>query len=175
MTSKAKKANTTGGGGGSKGKKALGKAERAPTGGGATVPLATFEDEDMYQEPIKKVKSRELKCIAHPSSLKHRDESVFQTWSYHTTSAGLNKKTYSYPREFSKSTPCVVFSSTVVQYCDCGDNNHVWKASAFLLFSGYHEHDVSLSGPKVWDPLVGAVQIPLTFADMADILCGGCS
>lgn len=47
MASKAKKANTTGGGGGGKGKKALGKAERAPTGAGATVPLATFEDEDM--------------------------------------------------------------------------------------------------------------------------------
>lgn len=55
MTSKAKKAAVAGGG--SKGKKTpgFGKAERTPAGGGATVPLATFEDEDMYQEPIKKV------------------------------------------------------------------------------------------------------------------------
>lgn len=47
MTSKGKKAAPSGG----KGKKApgFGKGPAAPN------PLATFEDDDMYQEPIKKV------------------------------------------------------------------------------------------------------------------------
>lgn len=55
MASKTKKAAPPG----AKGKKAspLGKGgERTPAGGGgAAAPLATFEDDDMYQEPIKKV------------------------------------------------------------------------------------------------------------------------
>lgn len=58
MASKTKKAATSG----AKGKKPspFGKGgERAPAGGGgAAVPLATFEDDDMYQEPIKKVRLR---------------------------------------------------------------------------------------------------------------------
>lgn len=47
MTSKGKKAAPSGG----KGKKApgFGKGSAAPN------PMATFEDDDMYQEPIKKV------------------------------------------------------------------------------------------------------------------------
>lgn len=55
MTSKAKKAAAAGG----KGKKAagFGKGERAPAGGPSAAPLATFEDDDMYQEPIKKVRT----------------------------------------------------------------------------------------------------------------------
>lgn len=55
MTSKAKKA-VSGGGKGKKGQ-GFGK-ERAPAGGGPASPLATFEDDDMYQEPIKKVSTR---------------------------------------------------------------------------------------------------------------------
>lgn len=50
MTSKGKKAPQTGG----KGKKAPGVG-KIPAGGGSATPLATFEDDDMYQEPIKKV------------------------------------------------------------------------------------------------------------------------
>lgn len=54
MASKGKKVAPTG----AKGKKAPGftKSERAPVGGGSAVPLAVFEDDDMYQEPIKKVR-----------------------------------------------------------------------------------------------------------------------
>lgn len=52
MTSKAKKAGAAGG----KGKKGQGFGkDRAAAGGGPASPLATFEDDDMYQEPIKKV------------------------------------------------------------------------------------------------------------------------
>lgn len=55
MTSKTKKA-VSGGGKGKKGQ-GFGK-ERVPGGGGLASPLATFEDDDMYQEPIKKVGTR---------------------------------------------------------------------------------------------------------------------
>lgn len=52
MTSKAKKAGSAGG----KSKKGQGFGkERVAAGGGPASPLATFEDDDMYQEPIKKV------------------------------------------------------------------------------------------------------------------------
>lgn len=52
MATKGKKAAPSGG----KGKKApaFGKASAA----GAPNPMATFEDDDMYQEPIKKVVMR---------------------------------------------------------------------------------------------------------------------
>lgn len=51
--SKAKKTAPAGGG---KAKKAPGFGkERLLAGGGSPAPLASFEDDDMYQEPIKKV------------------------------------------------------------------------------------------------------------------------
>lgn len=49
MTTKGKKAAPSGG----KGKKAAGFGKGS--GAGMANPLATFEDDDMYQEPIKKV------------------------------------------------------------------------------------------------------------------------
>lgn len=49
MTSKGKKAAPSGG----KGKKAPGFGKGAAAG--MANPMATFEDDDMYQEPIKKV------------------------------------------------------------------------------------------------------------------------
>lgn len=55
MTSKTKKAVS--GGGKSKKGQGFGK-ERVQGGGGLASPLATFEDDDMYQEPIKKVSTR---------------------------------------------------------------------------------------------------------------------
>lgn len=58
MTSKAKKA-VSGGGKGKKGQ-GFGK-ERVAAGGGPASPLATFEDDDMYQEPIKKVNT--IRCL----------------------------------------------------------------------------------------------------------------
>lgn len=39
----------------------LGKSsERVPAGGGTSAPLTTFEDDDMYQEPTKKVRYSEF-------------------------------------------------------------------------------------------------------------------
>lgn len=54
MATKGKKAAPSGG----KGKKAAGFGKGA--GAGMANPLANFEDEDMYQEPIKKVLERLL-------------------------------------------------------------------------------------------------------------------
>lgn len=73
MTSKGKKAAPVGAGVKSKKAPGFGKVGGgAPTGGGAAAPLATFEDEDMYQEPIKKVTSF--------SRLSMCDSCDFESW-----------------------------------------------------------------------------------------------
>lgn len=60
MTSKGKKAAPSGG----KGKKAPGFGKGSAPG--MANPLATFEDDDMYQEPIKKV------CVHYSSAWWHQ-------------------------------------------------------------------------------------------------------